>query len=197
MHFSHERIVHFALGERDGFKAKRGNLRRGWRREGDDVAEGREGQGHFTLGIYIQKAIDASVREAAYQPGWQTQGGGDGEQVREQSAVVPAEMAVAARLIFPSIAPVGAGANDSEWRVGDGGCAAGGFKEDAAIVSRAQAAQAEFGRGEVIDPGIEVGKATANEIELHLVECAGASCGAPCMGSCGCCCGCGWAPAGV
>src|SRR5207302_9692539 len=87
-------------------------------------------------------------------------------------------MAVAARLIFPSIAPVGAGANDSEWRVGDGGFAAGGFKEDAAIVSRAQAAQAEFGRGEVIDPGIEVGKATANEIELHLVECAGASCGA-------------------
>ena len=178
VHFSHERIIHFALRERDGFEAKRGNLPRGWRRESGDVAEIYQGEGDFTLGINIQKAIDASIDEAANHPGWQTQGGGDGQLVREESAVVPAEMAIAAGLILPGVAPVDAGANDGEWRVGDGGFAGGGFDEDATIVSGAQSAQAELGGGEVIDAGIEVSEGTANEIELDLVERAGAGGGA-------------------
>src|SRR2546430_15612323 len=87
-------------------------------------------------------------------------------------------MAVATSLILPGVAPVGAGANDGERGVGDGGFAAGGCKEDAAIISCAQQAEAEFGGGEGIDAGIEVSEGTANEIELDLIERAGAGGGA-------------------
>ena len=104
------------------------------------MAEGDQGESHFTPGIHIQKSIDAAVEETAHHPGWQSQRGGDGQQVREQRAVVPAEMSIGAGLILPGVAPVSASANDGEWRMGDGGFAAGGFDEDAAIVSGAQQA---------------------------------------------------------
>src|SRR5256885_12071976 len=84
-------------------------------------------------------------------------------------------MSIGAGLILPGVAPVSASANDGEWRMGDGGFAASSFEEDAAIVSGAQQAQAEFGGGEMIDPRIQVGEATANQIKLDFVECAGAS----------------------
>ncbi len=133
---------------------------------------------NLSTGIDIQKAIDAGVHEAANHAGWQTQASGDGEQVGEQRAVVPAEMAVGAGLILPSVAPVGAGANDGERGMGDGGFATGRFQQRAAMVSGPKTAQAELGGGEVIDAGIEVGETAANQIKLDFVERAGTSGGA-------------------
>ena len=82
-------------------------------------------------------------------------------------------MAVGAVLIFPSIAPVRAGANDGKRRVGNGGFTAGGFKQEAAIIPGAQSAQAELGGREVIDAGRQVGQVAANQIKLDLVERSG------------------------
>ncbi len=138
------------------------------------MAEGDKGEGHFALGIDVQQTIDAGVHEAAHHFGWQTEGGGDGEQVGEESAIVPPEMTVRAGLILPGIAPISAGANDDQRGVGDGGLAAGRFEQDAAIISGAQPPQAELGGGKVIDAGFEVGEAAANQVELDLVERAGA-----------------------
>src|SRR6266852_7052094 len=157
---------------------QRGNFCRNLPRECGGVAKSYKREGHFTLGIDVQQAIHAGVDEAAHDPGRQTEGGGNSEQVGEESAVVPAEMAVGAGLIFPGVAPAGAGANDGERGVGDGGFAAGGFEEDTTVISWAQEAEAEFGGGEVIDAGIEVSEGTANEIELDLIERAGAGGGA-------------------
>ena len=81
MHFPHERIIRLAWRERDGFEAKRRRFRMGWRRESCGVSESHEGEGHFTLGIDIQEAVDAGVHEAADQSGRQSQGGSDGQQV--------------------------------------------------------------------------------------------------------------------
>ncbi len=176
MHFAHERIIHLALGERHGFEMQRRYFCRRWWQESGGVTESYKGEGHFTLGIDIQQAVHVGVHEAAHDPGGQTQGGGDGEQVGEERPVVPAEMAVGAGLIFPGVAPVGAGANDGEWRVCDRRFPAGGFDEDAPIVSRAQPAQAELGRSKVIDAGRQVRKVAANQIQLDFVERSRASC---------------------
>src|SRR5262249_54274782 len=79
-------------------------------------------------------------------------------------------MAVGARLILPSITPVGAGTDDRERRVSDGRLAAGGLNQDATIVSSAQPAQPELGRREMIDAGRQAGNVAANHINLDFVE---------------------------
>src|SRR5258708_17796638 len=84
-----------------------------WRKS-NGVTESYKGEGHFTLGIDIQQMIHVGVDEAAYDLGRQTQGSGDGEKVGEHSPVVPAEVAVGARLILPRLAPVSACANHRE-----------------------------------------------------------------------------------
>src|SRR6266852_3256590 len=76
-------------------------------------------------------------------------------------------MTVGTGLVFPGIAPVGAGTNDGKRRVGNGGFAAGGFEQHAAIISGAQPAQAELGGGEVVDASAEVGQVGANRINLE------------------------------
>jgi hypothetical protein len=62
--------------------------------------------------------------------------------------------------------------------VSDGGLAGRGFDQDAAIVSGAKLAQAEFGGGKVIDAGFEVGEVPADQVELDLVQCSRAGSGA-------------------
>ena len=107
---------------------------------------------------------------------------GDSQQVGEQSAVIPAEMAVGAVLILPGVAPVGGGADDGQRGVRDGRLAGGSLDQDAAKVSGAQAAQSKLGSGEVIDAGFEVGrsptKIAADQIEFDFVERSGAGGGA-------------------
>src|SRR5258708_10071670 len=146
-----------------------------WRKS-NGVTGGYKGEGYFRLGIDIQQMIHVGVDEAAYDRGRQTQGSGDGEKVGEHSPVVPAEVAVGARLILPGIAPVSACANDSEWCVCDSTFSACGFKQDTPIISRAQAAQTEFGGSEVVDTRRQVAQVAANQIKLHLVERSGAGC---------------------
>ena len=78
-------------------------------------------------------------------------------------------MTVSASLIFPGVTPVGAGADDGERRVGDGGLTACSFEQDFAIISGAQPTETEFGGSEVIDASLQVGQFTANQIELNFV----------------------------
>src|SRR5437899_418819 len=83
------------------------------------MTQGHQREGHLTLGIYIEQAVYRRVHKTADYLGGQAQGGGDGQQVGQQRAVVPAEMAIGAGLIRPGIAPVGAGAADGDRRVDD------------------------------------------------------------------------------
>src|SRR5205823_11030128 len=127
---------------------------RGWTRR--VVADSRQRTRHLALSINIQQAVDGRVHKAAYNFRRKTQCSGDGQQAGEQGAVVPSEMAIGAVLIFPSIAPVGAGADDGQRRVSDGRFAAGGLGQNAAIISAAEFAQTELGGGEVIDTGLQI-----------------------------------------
>src|SRR3984893_14374600 len=106
--------------------------------------------GELAVGIDIQQAVSRRVHKPAHYLDRQAQGGGDGQEVGEHSAVVPAKMAVGAGLILPGIAPVGASADDGERRVSDGRFTAGRLDEYAAIVSGAQPAPPELGRSEGI-----------------------------------------------
>src|SRR5439155_12498667 len=96
----------------------------------------------------------------------------------QHSAVVPAEMAIGTRLIFPSIAPIDAGAGDNNRRVSDGGLSRGRFNQHSAIISDAQPAQAELRRSKVIETGLEIRQVTANQIQLDFVKRSGAGRGA-------------------
>ena len=144
------------------------------------MAERHQGKSHLALSIDIEQGIDRVVHKTAHHFGRQTQRRGDGQQVGEQGAVVPAEMAVGAVLILPGVAPVRASADDGQRSLGDCGFGGGGLDQDAAIVSGAQFAQAELGGGEVIDAGFEIvrQKIAADQIEFDLVKRSGASGGA-------------------
>lgn len=147
------------------------------------MTERHQRESDFAQGIDIEQAVHCIVDETAYYFCRQTQGSGDRQQIGEQSAVIPAEMAVGAVLIFPGVAPVSGGAHDGQRSVSDGRLVGRSFSQDAAIVSGAQAAQSKLGGGEVIDAGFEVGpiartKISADQIELDLVERSGAGRGA-------------------
>jgi len=92
------------------------------------------------LGIKVQQAVDFCVHEAAHHLRRQPQSSGDSQQVGEHRAVVPAEMAVGAGLIFPSIPPVNAGTGYDNRRVNNGVIARSSFDEDASIISGAKPA---------------------------------------------------------
>ena len=178
MHFAHEGIVDLAAGERNSFESERGDGCRGLCRKRGGVAERHKRESYLALRIDVEQAIHRLVNESAHYFGGQAEGGADGQQVGEQGAVVPAEVAVGAVLILPGVAPVGGGADDGQRGVGDGGLGGGGIDQDAAIVSGAQPAQAELGGGEVIDAGLKVGEIAADQVEFDLVERSGAGGGA-------------------
>ena len=122
------------------------------------AAERHKRKTHLALGIDVEQAIHGVVYESADYLGGQAQRSADGQEVGQQGAVVPAEVAVGAVLILPGVAPVGGGADDCQRGVGDGGLGGRGIDQDAAIVSGAKPAQAELGGGEVIDAGFEVAR---------------------------------------
>src|SRR5260370_11379981 len=93
MHFAHERIICFPLGERHGFEMQKRNFLRRQRRKRAGMAKSYKREGHFTLGIDIQQAIHVAVDKAAHDPRRQTQSSGDGEKISEERAILPAEMA--------------------------------------------------------------------------------------------------------
>src|SRR5207244_2432793 len=160
------------------FWPERGDVTRRLRRESRDVAKGHERKDHLALRINVQQAIDLRILEAANDLCRQSQGCRDREKIGQHSAVVPAEMAIGARLIFPSIAPVDAGAGDNYRRVSNGGLIRGRFNWHSAIICNAQPAQTELRRSKVIETGLEIRQVTANQIQLDFVKRAGAGRGA-------------------
>src|SRR5437660_1320481 len=125
--FAHQRIVNLTPRGRDRFWPKRGDFTGRLRRESRDVAKGHERKGHLALRINIQQAIDLRILEAAHDLCRQSQGRRNREKIGQHSAVVPAEMAIGTRLIFPSIAPIDAGAGDNYRCVSNGGLSRGRF----------------------------------------------------------------------
>src|SRR5579863_6513273 len=140
------------------------------------MAEGDHGKGHFALRIDIEQVVHRIVDKATHDLGGQPQCSGYGQQVREQGAVVPAKMAIGTVLILPGIAPIGASADDGRRSMNDSGFTTRGFDQHAAIVSGTQFAQAELGRGEVINARRKIVEIPANQIKLDLVERTGTSC---------------------
>src|SRR5580692_6006292 len=84
-------------------------------------------------------------------------------------------MAIGTVLILPGIAPIGARADDGHRSMSDSRFAVRGFDQHAATVSGTQFAQAELGRGEVINASRKIAEFAANQIKLDLVERSGAS----------------------
>ena len=98
-------------------------------------------------------------------------------------------MAVAAGVIFPGIAPVGAGADDRYWGVCDGRVVARGFHQRLTEIAGSELAQTELGGAEMVDAGREARrvldawhssarKITADDVEFDFVKGSGASGGA-------------------
>ena len=79
--------------------------------------------------------IHILIDEAANQLGGEAHGRGGSQQIGENCSVVPSKMPVRARLIFPGITPVGAGANECDRGVRNRGLVAGGLHQDVAIVT--------------------------------------------------------------
>src|SRR5262249_15043224 len=126
--------------------------------------------------IEIQQPVHLIVYKSHDDSGRQVKRGGSCEQVSQQRTVVPAEMAICARPIFPGITPVDCRADQ-----GSGGgrnrrlepsCSG----KRAAIVSCTQAAEREIAGIEVIDACLKVRKVAAYQVQLDLVECSGAGC---------------------
>ena len=108
---------------------------RGLGRETRGVSEGHKREGYFSLRIYIEQTVHGTVCKATDYFGRQAQGSSDGEQVSQQGAIVPSEVAVGAVLILPGVTPVCGGADDGQWGVSDGRLVGRGIDQDAAIVS--------------------------------------------------------------
>ena len=79
------------------------------------MTEGHQGKSYLALWVDVKEPIYGVVYESADYFGQQAQRGANGQQVGEQSAVVPAEVAVGAVLILPGVAPVSGGADDGQW----------------------------------------------------------------------------------
>ncbi len=138
------------------------------------MADWHQGECHFALRIEVEQAVHRVVDESANYLRGQSQRSANCQQVGEQRAIVPSEMAVGAVLILPCVAPVGGGADDGQRTVSDIEIIGSGVDEDTAIVSGAQFAEAEFSGGEVIDASFESREITADQIEFDLVERSGA-----------------------
>src|SRR5690349_11356020 len=104
-------------------------------RQSCDMAEGYERKGNLTLWIDIQQSVHICVQESADQLGRHSKSRGDREQVGEKGAIIPAKVSIGSGLIFPGIAPVGAGTNDGEWGMDNCCFIPGSLTQPTAIVS--------------------------------------------------------------
>ena len=178
MHLAHQRIVNLFARQRDSFEPEREDLCGRFRREAGGVTKRHQGKSHLALDIDIEQSVNGIIHKTADNFGRQPQRRADRQQVGEQRAVVPAEVAIGAVLIFPGVPPVCSSADDGQRGMGDGGLGGGSGDQDAAIVPGAQFAQAKFGGGKVIDAGFEIREIAADQVEFDLVKRAGASSGA-------------------
>src|SRR5262249_28489482 len=117
--------------------------------------------------VQTQQVIYLAVDKSANQPGLESQRRGSRQQIGVNGSVVPSEMPIRARLIFPGVSPVGAGGDHDH-----------GSLDRTAELAFAEAAQGMISRVEMIDAGWRTGERAADQIQLDLVEGAGTSCGA-------------------
>ena len=123
-------------------------------------------------GVEPEQAVDLRVHEAGDEAGRQLQRARHRQQLGQHGARVPEEVAVAARLVLPGIAPVDRG-EDHRGGLGRDRVVGRGQGEGAAPVAGPQPPQAEVARVEVIDPGREALHRPGHHVHLGLVERAG------------------------
>src|SRR5260370_12753045 len=142
------------------------------------MAERDDGKCPCAFGIDIEQAVHLRVHESTDHLARHSKSRGDGEQIAQEGAVIPTEMPVGANLIFPSVAPVRAGAKDGNRGMKYRCFSASGLAQNSAIIAGAQFAQGKIRGRKLVDAGFQPGNIATNYIELDLVECAGACCGA-------------------
>ena len=170
-------VVDLARGERQRREAerRRGRRRRGWRRA---APEREQAERHLALGVEVEQAVQLVVDEAEHDARGQIDGGGCCEEVGEQRAVVPEAVAVGARLVLPGVAPERARASDDDGGGGHRRLARRRRHHGRPVVAGAQAAQREVVRPEVVDARLEVGERPRDQVEVDVIERAGAGGGA-------------------
>src|SRR5580692_3003446 len=78
------------------------------------MAEGYHRKGYLAVRMDIQQPVHVCVHESADHLGRYAKSCADGQQIGQESAVIPAKVTISTGLIFPRIAPVRAGRNDGE-----------------------------------------------------------------------------------
>ena len=140
------------------------------------MSKGRNRKGRFLERVDIEQRVDLVVDEAGEKLGGKTERSADRQQVCETGAVVPAEVAIGSRAIFPRVAPIGARADNDERRVCHRWIAGRGVDQNLTIVPRAELAQSKLCGAEVVDACRKIRKIAADQVELDFVQRARASC---------------------
>src|SRR2546426_5371152 len=116
-----------------------------------------------------QQTVDLAVHESRQHARGEAEAAGDGEEVGEHRPGVPEEVAVGARLVLPSVAPVDSGEQDGRGAARDR-VVARRRRERVANITGAQAAKGKVAGREVIEASVEPGDLTNRHVHLGLVE---------------------------
>src|SRR5579862_655641 len=140
---------------------------------------------NLTRRINVQQRVYLRVDETGNNFRRKVRRSRDRQQIGKDRAVVPTEMTVRARAVFPRVAPVGPRTDNGDRSMRDGGIASRRFDEYLAKVSRSKQAKPELRCTEVIQAsgqrgGIPAGqtfcgKIPANNVEFDFVKRASAS----------------------
>lgn len=86
------------------------------------------------------------------------------EQISEDGSRVPERMSVRSGTVLPRIAPPRRGRYDRERNLSSS------FRNHTSVITRPEHVERERARIEVIDTGREIGKITADEIQIYVIE---------------------------
>jgi len=137
-----------------------------------------EAQGNLTPRIEIQQAVHLGVHEPEHDLGRQPRSCRNGQQICQQGAAVPTEMAIGAGLVFPGVSPIRSRADDRSGRSCHRRFHRGRLRQISAKITLSQKPQSHVRRVEVIYARVQAREVASHDIQFDLVESSGAGCGA-------------------
>ncbi len=164
-----ERVVAGARRER-AHRQPQGLERRARARRARARGAERRDRERQLLGLsQVEQERDLAVDEAEQEARWQRGGPGEGQEVGQDRAGVPEEVAVPAVAVLPGRAPGDPGQHEGggarrQRRVG------GGARERAAVVAGSQPPERELERPEVVHPRRQAVEVAADDVGLDRVE---------------------------
>src|SRR5262247_2569091 len=87
-------------------------------------------------------------------------------------------MPIGARLVFPSIAPIGRSAHDDNWGVGYGRLSPARLYKGIPVVPGTESTQGEVVGSEVINPRLQFRQIATDKVQIDMIERTGAGRGA-------------------